>query len=149
MAHGLPGYLLKHGTAIDRLQLKQVPNKQDIPSTKPVMSTKQFFQSQVHVILMISVCMILLPITTGTQKIIRVNECTENLQSHGSSTTSCTIHRTNTRGKTTSTLCCFCLCPSGMKPLYSKKTRLHKNHSIISCLPLTIALLIMQGCRQC
>ena len=35
---------------------------------------------------MISVCMILLPITTGTQKIVGVNECTENLQSRGSST---------------------------------------------------------------
>ena len=37
-------------------------------------------------ILMISVCTILLPITTGTQKIVGVNECTENLQSRGSST---------------------------------------------------------------
>ena len=26
VAHGLPAYLLKHGTAIDRLQLKQVPD---------------------------------------------------------------------------------------------------------------------------
>ena len=34
VAHGLPAYLLKHGTAIDRLQLKQVPNKQDIPSSR-------------------------------------------------------------------------------------------------------------------
>ena len=49
VAHRLPAYLLKHRTAIDRLQLKQVPNKQDIPSTKPVVPTKQFFQSQVHV----------------------------------------------------------------------------------------------------
>ena len=70
-------------------------------------------------------------------------------QSRGSSTTSCTIHRKNTRGKNTSTLCCFCLCPSGMKPLCSKKARLQRKHSIISCLPMTTALLIMQGCRQC
>ena len=49
----------------------------------------------------------------------------------------------------TSTLCCFYLCPSGVKRPCSKKTRLQRMHSVICFLLMATALPTMLGCRQC
>ena len=69
-----------------RCRLNNHSELKDLAETDP--DSEDIFMEDVigthyrdQTILMISVCTILLPITTGTQKIVGVNECTENLQS--------------------------------------------------------------------